>query len=486
MDALNDQGIFWTVSGPEVDFKLPSGALSGNLVISDEGEITLALNGLFAGSDFPQALFEVDDLSKDLCVAGILKETSQRVLLIGLSRGEWSYSFGGFSHEQYKARYCLAGRLKGVKNTAAIKVSKLSIDLGAYKDWLGHDFFLATTRGRVKSVDVLLPKPIEDVVNENIKINVEGSYYGEVDQSADAAALSLHASLNWILKFKRAVGMSEVRELHGSSCEFFMLLAACGAKLGWPSIEIGRGKDKQNASLYFYRGKDVVGRPKLHEGFVYYQNISADLGQLYGRWLDLRGKVGAGAYLFFMSLNPGRFYVEHLYASLIWGLESFHRRKHGDNRPKKQEDEDRVLSAIDTLCQLNSKERRRLKESVLRRSEYSLQDRLLELMQSLPISFDEKQLNDFCKSCADRRNDISHYGGYRKVNSDSEQKDFYSELASKNLALRFLYGALLLKNIGVSDDFIDHFFRHGHCSGWASRSLEAVGLNHVWPLADNP
>jgi len=461
---------------------MPKETVSGHLTISEEGVITLLLNGIFPQNSFSGELSSRDEILSKHVVLGVLKGNSEKVILMGLRRGEYRYSFGGFCYEGYRAEYCLVGRLRDLSNVFNIKVAGLSVDLNSHNDWIAHDLFIPSENAGVHSINITLPRKYESKVSESVRVSIEGNYHGEFEEINGAKKLALHAGLIWTLTFRSAVVLDEAHAYYKATSELFMLLSASGTRLDWPKVQVGRGKTKRFAKFYFYRPKDSGIAPREHYGFVCYEDISHCIGQLFQSWLDLKAKVGAGCHLFFLLLSPGQVYIEHMYVSAIWGLECYHRRQYGDHREKKSDKGDRIKEAIDTLHQLKSDERRSLKASVDRAVEYSLQDRLVNLFDSLPIMFEKKSMIEFCKACADRRNDISHYGGYRTVGSGHQQGDFNEELVIKSIVLKYLYGALLLKDIGVDEELVSGFFKYGPDSSWIRRNFEAVGLK-VLPAA---
>jgi hypothetical protein len=75
-----------------------------------------------------------------------------------------------------------------------------------------------------------------------------------------------------------------------------------------------------------------------------------------------------------------------------------------------------------------------------------LADRIFELFIGLPVPLKPKELRRFAGRCAQRRNDISHEGGPRE---DETYEEFLNEVSALRDAIRVLYHALLLDEIGV-------------------------------------
>jgi len=136
------------------------------------------------------------------------------------------------------------------------------------------------------------------------------------------------------------------------------------------------------------------------------------------------------------------FYVEHRFASLVWGLESLHRR----SKPPQVTALDEKISRILGDIQL-AKDKKWLSRKLANAGEPSLEERLFELFHSLlfPLDVKEDAIREFAKRCANVRNLISHFGGRRDANSESLTTEAH-ELAE---VLGFIYHLLLLQELGI-------------------------------------
>jgi hypothetical protein len=94
-----------------------------------------------------------------------------------------------------------------------------------------------------------------------------------------------------------------------------------------------------------------------------------------------------------------------------------------------------------------------------------LEDRIFELFQALPINVDLKRLRAFCKSCANLRNDMSHFGGPKPPKTYSE---FMSEVNKASNVLSHLYHTLLLQKVGVDEAIIKSWVE----TGWRSYQIK--------------
>lgn len=102
-------------------------------------------------------------------------------------------------------------------------------------------------------------------------------------------------------------------------------------------------------------------------------------------------------------------YAEQRFIMLIWGLEAFHRKKYGSIRSDKI---DRKIQKI-TEQIADEKDQKWLKGRLRYAAEPNLEQRIFETLKATPLGLDEKRLRRFAKSCADDRNDMSHFGEHR-------------------------------------------------------------------------
>jgi hypothetical protein len=155
--------------------------------------------------------------------------------------------------------------------------------------------------------------------------------------------------------------------------------------------------------------------------------------------------------------------------NLIWGIEAFHRKR-------SVESESTALSAKirRVIDQVKVKKDKKWLQGRLRHAgEPSLEDRIFDAFKSLPIGLHRDRLRAFSKSCADSRNEISHFGGPRP---GIGYADFLKELDKKSDALSTLYHALLLQEIGVDGSILKWWIYEGYRSGPIMQNFIEVGL----------
>lgn len=184
--------------------------------------------------------------------------------------------------------------------------------------------------------------------------------------------------------------------------------------------------------------------PGAHECLINFPKIADKFGELFATLREKREEYGPGIYLYLGTRRGVRMFIEHRFVNLIWGLEAFDRRSRGETPapPKLAAKIQRILDQVDL-----KKDRDWLDVKLKNAGEPNLSERLFGIFSTLPIAFDIPALRKFCTDCADRRNDISHFGGIR--HKGQRYNDFMREIDQKSTALAALYHLLLLTVIGV-------------------------------------
>jgi hypothetical protein len=208
---------------------------------------------------------------------------------------------------------------------------------------------------------------------------------------------------------------------------------------------------------------------EFHTCWTRFPLIADTFGSIVENWLDRHDFFGPGFHLYLGNRRQEQMYPEHRFASLVWGLESLNRRMSPEkvNAPL-QDKITRILGQIS-----RSRDQKWLADQLAHAHEPSLADRLSELFGTLPLNIDKKQMDAFTRHCAQRRNDVSHFGGMREPGSYNE---FLSDIMKLNEALDYLYHAKLLQMTGIPDDQIRWLFLDGFKSYQLTKTLEAVGL----------
>jgi hypothetical protein len=138
-------------------------------------------------------------------------------------------------------------------------------------------------------------------------------------------------------------------------------------------------------------------------------------------------------------------YIEHRFVNLVWGIEAFHRRKLVSPGPTRiQEKVERIVNQI-----TRPKDRKWLAKRLENAHEPTLEERIFQVLSTVPLGLDPERLRKFSMECAKLRNDISHFGGDR--HEGRSYNDFIRDTDDKAEALSTLYHLLLLHEIGIDE-----------------------------------
>ena len=160
-------------------------------------------------------------------------------------------------------------------------------------------------------------------------------------------------------------------------------------------------------------------------------------------------------------------HTENQFLNLVLGFESYHRTKYGGASPAVKAKIDRILTVVD------KKDRRWLKGKLAHADEPNLQERIRHILLSLPLGLDQARCQQFATGCANRRNEISHFGGLRH---GSAYEELVRDLAIKSNALFYLYHSLVLQELELGDQIVNGYVYYSPKSFLIKRALVAAKL----------
>lgn len=302
-----------------------------------------------------------------------------------------------------------------------------------------------------------------------------GPYLGKHRDSS----LSLTEYAEIVLTPKQALSLAEMQALFVLFADLFILLTGSDFNLDWPTLMCGEGDQAQRLQLYFARHASREKEPPgPHKWWVNFPKISSQFGELFANWRRRREQWGPGVYLYLSTRRSESLYEEHRFIMLVWGLESLHRRRAEPARgaEKLQQKIERILSRLE-----EGKDKRWLQRQLEHAGEPSLEQRILETLEGLPLDLEKDALRKFARACAEKRNEISHYGGRRH---EGKYSDELEDLHKKSEALSNLYHILLLREIGIDDTTLNAIAHRGLRSFTIKSSFVAVGLLSPEALKD--
>jgi ApeA N-terminal domain 1 len=222
--------------------------------------------------------------------------------------------------------------------------------------------------------------------------------------------------------------------------DLLILLTGSHYRLDWPFISLD---DDQRVRWYFQRfsGDDVPSAPKWNECWTNFPELRDAFGTIWSNWKTKREVFGLGFNMYLSIIRGVSLYTEHRFVNLVWGIEAFHRTRHPTAGSEKiKERIDNVLSEIS-----KPKDKKWLQQKLKHSHEPTLEQRIFEILKSIPLDIDLKRLRAFATSCAKARNELSHFGGHRQ----GAHNAFSQNLHNLSEVLSILYRCLLLIEIGV-------------------------------------
>jgi hypothetical protein len=481
---LSERGLFWWHHDPiPAKHFAPDSSVTGLLEIHDDGRTTLELDGCLQGDSGPWSSFlsSEDAWLEGKRIQGVLKVSNNHVLLCQLSRNGGTYSTHGLSYESYFAAECLLGERPFPSVKSPLTFSEFEINLEGFERWLRLGSIKTKRKKSSISIRYLTPKQVSYTLGSGAKLKIKFDILGPVlrgGHQIDQVKLQERAVL--VYRHQNKMAFKEIKSIFNSLDDLFTLLTDSEYPLGWPSVWLRRKSIPTKYKFYFVRVVDYNDRPSAPEKHTCPTNfvqLRDRFGEIVSRWLSKKEKIGPGFYLYTGLRRGMRLYTEHQFASLMWGLESFHRRTEATTESIKRKEE-KIVRILDQIA--STKDRKWAQQQL--RAEPNLEDRLFSVLSRLTINISPCKLRVFCRKCAARRNELSHFGAQRKADETSEA--FYEDLQTKIQALSTLYYLLILIEIGIDEHILLSWFYNGFHSYQRKMTLIRAGLLN--PEHDSP
>jgi hypothetical protein len=469
---IDETGYFWWSDVPVPTGQVaPDSAVVGRLTIDNEGRSRLELEGVFPSELGPMAAFaKGGPLPEERCIHGILKASNKSVRLCSLVRNGGRFTTNGISFERYLARRCLIGDGPFRDLEAPLEFQRLTVDLKGFEEWLWLQGINVERTQSGITAEYRTPEKISYVLDDGelqVVYGVIGPYLGKFQNSS--LKLTEYAELIQIPR--KAMSLKDLEARYVLICDLFILLTGSDYNLDWPVGTCGEGEKKERFQLYFERfaSREKEG-PGPHDFWINFPQLREKFGALFTLWRRRREEWGPGVYLYLGTQRSVSMYEEHRFIMLVWGLESLHRRR---AEPAKGSEKlvQKITRILDQIQK--AKDKKWLERQLEHAGEPPLEQRLFESLENLPLDVDKKALQKFCTDCADKRNDISHFGGRRHGHGYENEVE---ELHKRSDALSNLYHLLLLREIGIIDERIRVIATRGLRSFRIKTSFVAVGL----------
>jgi hypothetical protein len=447
MAILEERGLFWWAEEavPEKQFA-PDSCVAGLLVINDDGQTQLELDGYFPSKHGPMTPMVRNGQPIDKEIQGLLKASNKHILLTKLTGGGGHSSTNGISFERYVAGQCLVA--DGFARLPAVRAFReIIFPLGGFEEWLRLNAIKVAASERMVSVKYKRPKDaVYPLSDGKLSIHFESAY--DSSGRVFGAALTLRETASAVLRFKSPLALEDLIAEYKLFEDLLLILTGSGYPLDWPWLSVPKAAQ---CRLYFpkHGSKADSPPPKAHECVTNFVQLRDRFGELWADWKTKRQAFGPGFYLFLGTRRSVSLYIENRFVNLVFGLEAFHRRKYPPSGATKLDAKiERVLAQI-TLA----KDKKWLTEVLEHvKDQPPLGQRIYATLREVPLGLDETRLRNFCEACGKLRNDITHFGGQRR--DEAPYNDFIVDLESKSQTLTALYQALLLHEIGIEAGII--------------------------------
>lgn len=472
MTVLEQAGLFWWHGEaiPNGHFA-PDASVTGRLKIERDGHVKLELHGMLpreggdTASQFRTALDRSPLPSRH--IQGLLKGTDQYVLLIDVHQGGTHFKSKNLSYENFVTVYSILGS-RQFSATDDLMVSEFEIDLSGYDEWLRFGAINFKRAGENLSINYQNPPSIKYPTDDGA-LSLDYSINAPAFSQNDITTLSLEQKAYIKFLFNRPMTLDIVKTQYQMFCDLLLLFTESMFRLEWPLVTVSSG---HKGKFYYARpDENVPDRgPERNKCWTTFPEISDRFGDIWNAWKKKREIFGAGYYLYLGTRRGNRLYAEHRFVSLMWGIESLHRKKHGDVQPtgKLNLKINRILEKISCVA-----DRKWLKQRLRHAGEPSLNERILNVFAGLPINLEAKKLASFSTTCANLRNEISHFGGPK---DDKPYDEFLGQLECYSDALSTLYHVLILHEIGVTEEALNFCIYQGVLSSSIKSKLAKVKL----------
>lgn len=464
---VSERGYFWWSDQPvpQGHFAPDDGAY-GSLTISSAGQTELELD-----NQLPNPRGRLGTLADggeiNRSIRGILKVGGEHVFLTKLGRCNASIRSSGLSHEGYRAFVAL----KSYSPISDIRPEVptfcgFQIPFSGFAPWFN-----------TKSISVDQTQPSTRVSYDALKPNhyqfadgtmtLEHLLLGVPPGEGHVRDLHLVQTEQLVYAPSQPLILDAVIEEHGRIEDLLVVLTDSERNLDWPIVRFDKSLD--TATLYYVRPRRTDQATSWADYWLTFPQIADSFGTILANWRTKRETFGPGFYMYLGTRRGLRLYAENRFMNLMFGLESFHRTLYPEAR------NDSVKEKIARILkQVNSpRDHKWLVRQLKYSSELPLEERLVSLLQPLPLDIPLGRLRAFAKKCARYRNDIAHFGGTRNA---EERKSFIPSLAVLNDALDLLYHMVMLREIGVPETILKHIVTKGfHAFGLRYR-LQLAGL----------
>lgn len=463
-NVLDERGMFWWFEESHGNTNSLETSIHGALTISEEGHINLQLEGSLWFEN-PEVGFHWDEsrwLPNEKRIAGRLGEFGDHgyVLLCSLVRTDYSLAEDKPGRQSYEAALCFKSDSPFPGDFDPDSLHGLRIGLEGLEEWLQLNSIQADYESRVgdhTEFKVSYKNYKFEYEVQRAKVSIENLIIGvPLFRLSDLPRSEVNIrQTNWLVYTPAEQNtLSELRAAFLRIEELIALLLGQYFRLDWPIFVGTSGEFESWYTLYSFRGPKGERLPHAVFFWATFTLLRHTFGDLLGRWQTNVEKYGAGYELYIASMRTPLPHPEHEFVNLVWAIESVHRswQREGTESAHVVSLKTTIEEILKRFAEPVDKQLMKwLKGKLKYAYDPTLEERIVETFNRLPLGIDVGQLRSFAKRCATRRNDISHEGGRRPGES---LESFEAEIRELGDALRYLFHALVLHEIGIGSDVL--------------------------------
>jgi hypothetical protein len=335
MNGLEERGVFWWHEEiiPK-GYLAPDSHISGLLTIDENGQATLELDStLPSDKHFLDRFADHENAAlQGRRIEGLLKVSNKRVLLLELRRHGGQYSSNGITYEGFAARFCLVSTYRPPSATQAIRAKEMTIELAGFEEWLRLGAITSKRTKTTISVRYRKPKDLRYRIHDGV-LDIRHYVSGPIRGIWRDEQIALKEIVVMRFRPETPQSLADVQKTYGYLQELFVLLTDSEFTLAWPRVKLRSGRSEREYEMYFWRTKSKDAAPHHAKCPTNFLRLRESFGKVVAAWQLKREQYGPGFYLYLGVRRGMKFYAEHRFVNLLWGMEALHRRKASDETP---------------------------------------------------------------------------------------------------------------------------------------------------------
>ena len=457
-EVIETSGLFWLPEKPEDQ-------LPGNLHISDSGETTLELLGLFG-----DPLTAINDVlsAENSCVGrilGVVEKGGPVTLDECLRQNTNLRLFGGLSKLTFSPRFAFMG--VNYEEGEIVTFTKFTVSVEGLDEWLAISGINVDWEfdSNSASITIRLPGEISLNLPDGIGLSFHFSMtFPSRGITITEAGVSQKAFVS--LESEEPRPIEYFSSLALKLCNFLRLAVdqdvAIDSITGYSTEltrESGSGDKHEVPIKVYYQSvprSEVKREIHRHTILFDYPSVADQLEQIFIMWLESYEAFEPAFSLYFASSSNDHQYLEVEFLQRAQGIETLHRRSHHSTEMPQDEFRE-LLDSVLRTCPIDR--RTWLRGKLHYSNEFSLRQRLEAMTGPFQHFFGaSKARKAFIRKVVDTRNYLTHYDSELESRAATGQ-----DLWELTMKLEALFQLHLLQIVGLDTDRIDSIVQ-GHSS----------------------